>query len=94
MERNPKTTKKTILFMSLLLACFSVFATSYLPKAADARPKRPVMYYYRALPYSRNHVPYEVGYSDYGIYRHFVSPDEALAVADASEAGIRHSLPK
>jgi hypothetical protein len=31
--------------------------------------------YYRIAPDLRNHVPYEVGNTDYGLYRQFILPD-------------------
>jgi hypothetical protein len=74
MELNPNTTKhELVLALALLTGC-TFLAAAFLPLSANAAPKG-AWVYYRTAPYWRNHVPYEVGYSDYGLYRHFVLPD-------------------
>jgi len=74
MQLNSKTTKKQLMLTASLLACFTSLATAYLSQSANAAPRRSLVYY-RILPGLRNHVPYEVGNTDYGLYRQFILPD-------------------
>jgi hypothetical protein len=74
MELNQETSKHGLILTLALLASFAIIAAAYLHRSANAAPRRALLEY-RTAPYWRNHVPYEVGYSDYGLYRHFVLPD-------------------
>jgi hypothetical protein len=85
MKANSKTAKQGLVIAVTLVVGFTSLAAAYLPQSANAARRRTVVYY-RAVPYWRNHVPYEVGYTDYGIYRQFVLPDGTLTGPIAPEA--------
>jgi hypothetical protein len=81
MELNPKTTKNRLILSVFLLTYFSTIAAPYLLQSANAAPRRPLLsdrVYYRAAPPWQNHVPYELGDSDYGISQQFVLPEGAV----------------
>jgi hypothetical protein len=74
MQLDPKTTKKRLMLTAALLTCGTFLAAAYLSQAANAAPRRSVVYY-RIVPDSRNHPPHEVSNTEYGLYRQFLLPD-------------------